>query len=658
MTDERRTPENPTGADDQSLGEALGSAIRGHVDAPAARPPVSSIAERAAARAKVRNTRRAVVGIAASVALVAGGIVAWNALEDDQPTEVIVVDDPTASPAPEPSAEPAPVPTSETPNEPEDAPQTGSEVDSESQTPESLSTIPVVAWAEFEPTQVFGADITFVNHMASVGDGRVLAQGDGPDGTQLMITENGRDWTVVPMPPDLTPERFDIASARWLVAGTAMDSSGALDNHRALFSDDRGSTWTDLAIDIGSPGEATSVAAALVSGNNMVIATENRVHTDIASVIVARGLVPDKESIQGWMSVEGNTVNFTRDESSSPESFELTAEEEEALYGGERSFARLYHSAGGPAQLVAEYAGSQVAGYGGTDGFHLVMLATEGILELTSSDGRQWSQSPLSIADGVPVDGLSNYYGSTNDTVWTSGGAPSGYRVERLAGVYTAPLAAELPEGIAHVSRLSVGPSGMAMVAVPGSSPEIDLELSFQVAKDGYELRYTAPEGGFTLWDLTADAAVYVFDAESEQSNMLPEGIRVVEGGEGAPELLIFEDPETGEHLVTFSREDLEPWANEESFLAAPEIRPQRPEAWVGWSADSTNWVWQPLSEAFGLADLTDVEKEHTYVDLAVGNDYLIARVQAFDVNPSSTSSDDSVEMSGRTPLWFIAAVG
>ena len=91
VSDERRTPENLTGADDQALGEALGSAIGERVDAPATRPPVSSIAERAAARAKARNTQRAVVGIAASVALVAGGFAAWSALESDEPSELIVV---------------------------------------------------------------------------------------------------------------------------------------------------------------------------------------------------------------------------------------------------------------------------------------------------------------------------------------------------------------------------------------------------------------------------------------------------------------------------------------------------------------------------------------------------------------------------------------
>ena len=658
MSDERHTPDNPTAADDQALGEALGSAIRGRVDTPAARPPVSSIAERAAARAKARNTRRAVVGIAASVALVAGGITAWNTLENDQPTEIIVVDDPAGSPVPEPSAEPAPVDDSSPP------PQTGPDDGTDPAVPESVSIGSALEWTEFDPEVVFGIDRPVLEGLESVGNGQVIARGwslpepSNSSGTvvsqgHVLITGNGTDWTAIPMPADFTPERLDFGGDRWLVTGSRYNETSSAT--QAFFSDDQGTTWTDL--DIAFPSETSRIAVATVSGQNMVLAVESRIHADIAAVIVARGLAPDKESIKGWMGVEGNTVSFTRDESSSPESFELTAEEEDFLYGGDRSFVSIFHSDGEAVELVAEYSGWDVAGYGATAGFHLLMLANEGVLELTSPDGRQWSQSPLSTGDGTPVDRLFNYYGSTNETVWTSGGAAGEYRVERAGGVYTTPLAAELPEGIAHVNRFSVGPSGVAMVAVPGNSPDADLKLDLRVTKDGYELRYAEPKGGFTLWDLTEDAAVYVFDAEGEQSNMLPEGIRVVEEGDGASELLVFEDPDTGEHLVSFTREELEPWANAESFLAPPDIRPQRVEAWVGWSADGNNWVWQTLSEAFGLTDLSDVEKEHVNVELAVGRDFVIARVQSYQVDPSDSTNEDGLMLTGESPRWFIATV-
>lgn len=663
MSDKRRTPENQTGADDQALGKALGSAIRGRVDTPAVRPPVSSIAERATARAKARNTRRAVVGIAASAALVVGGIEAWNALEGDQPSEVIVVDEPTAFPVPEPGTEPTPAPAMESPSEPEDASQTNSQGNPEPATPESFSTGPMLEWTEFDPAVVFGPDRTYVDGIESVGDGRVIVKTGNSDGNQALISANGEDWTVVSTPAGLHIEHFDIAGDRWLVTGWPSPQIGGSIG-QAHFSDDYGNTWTEVVIPLGPAGqnETVSVAEAAVAGENMVVAAISRTSPDIAALIVARGLVPDRGSIQGWMSLEGNTVSFTRNELSDPESFELIPEEEALLYRSDRSFVRLFHSDGGDAELVAEYQGLNVAGYGAADGFHLFMLADEGALKLASHDGRQWSQTPLSTGYGALVDRLSNHYDYSNQTIWTSGGTASDYRVERLDGVYTAPLAAELPEGIAHVKRFSVGPAGIAMVALPGSFPNADLELSLQVVKDGYELRYNQPEGGFSLWDLAGSTAIYEFDPESEQANMLPEGIQVVNEGDGARELLVFEDPETGEHLVSFTRKELEPWAQVESLLAAPDITPRQVEAWVGWSPHGAGWMWQTLSAAFDLSDLAEEERDLTEVDLAVGQDFVIARVRAYEVDTSYVAgdegSDSSVALTPRPSRWFIARAG
>ena len=663
MSDERQTPEDLTGADDQALGEALGNAISERVDGPADRPPVSFIAERAAAQARARNARRVVVGIAASVALVAGAIAAWSALDDDQATEVIVVDDPAVAPVPQPTpqptAAPTPPPVEEPQQAPPDTPQTSSEASFEPITPDSISTGPTLGWTEFDIAAVFGADVIDAYGVASLGDGRVLVQAYGSDGNQVLVSDNGLDWTVISMPPDIAPERFDIAGDRWLVTGVAHNTSGAFDSHRAFFSDDQGVTWTDLALGTsGGDDETTSVAVALVSGENMVIAAEARVHVDIASVIVARGLVPDRESIKGWMSVEGDTVSFTRAESSATESFELTAEEEDFLYGGDRSFVRLFHSDGGAAELVAEYPAREVAGYGASDGFHLMMLGTQEELLLTSSDGRQWSEAPLATGDGAPVGRFYTYYGTTEETVWTSGQTGSGYRVERFDGVYTPALVAELPNGIARVDRLSVGPAGIAVVALQGSVPDADIIPTFQVAKDGYELRFNEPEGGVSLWDLSEDTAVYVFEAAIAQSNMLPEGVREVEGGDDGSELLAFEDPETGEHLVAFTMEELEPWIDNNDFLATADIRPEHLEQWVGWSADGSSWDWKTLSQAFNLTDLNATEKEFTNVELAVGRDFVVARVQPHTIDPSDTSSDDGIVLVGQTPLWLIAAIG
>ena len=645
MSDEHHTPDDLMNPDDRSLGIALGTAIRGRVEAPTTRPPVTYIAERAAAQARARNTRRAVLSVAAAAALVAGGISAWNALDNGQTTELIVVDEPTVTADPAPTA----VLDEEPPETIQDLPPTEAETSIGPATPESLSTGPVLGWTEFEPTSVFGPDVVDVHNIMSVGDGRVLVQAYGPDGNRVLVTDNGADWTVIPMPPDFVPERFDIAGNRWLVTG--WDATSLENSAEAFFSDNQGATWTDLTLDINGDDETSHVAAAMVSGQNMVIGVESRVHADIAAVIVSRGLVPDKESIQGWMSVEGNTVSFTRDDSSAPESFELTAEEHGFLYGGDQSFVRLYSSNGGAVELVAEYPAWDMAGYGAADGFLLTVLATEGNLQVTSPDGRQWSQTPLD--DGFR---FFTYYGSTEDTVWTSGQTGSQYRTERFEGVYTPPLVAELPSGIARVDRFSVGPAGVTVVAVPGSFPDADLMPTFQVAKDGYELRYNLPEGGITLWDVAADVAVYEFDAETVASNNPPAGVREVEGGDG-PDLLVFEDPDTGEDLVAFTMNELEPWIDDPNFLATTDIRPEQLEAWVGWSADGTDWGWQTLSDAFGLTDLTDLEKEFTNIEVAVGNDFVLARVQAYQADPSDSSSDNGLMLAGQSPRWFFAAM-
>jgi hypothetical protein len=651
MNEQRRTPENLTEADDHALGEALGSAIRGRVDAPASRPPVSSIAERAAARAKARTTRRTVVGIAASIALVAGGIAAWNALDDDQPTQVIVVDEPPTTSDPAPTAAPTAASIDAPPDTPADS--TGPA------TTEGLSTGPVLRWTEFDPASVFGADVLYVQIIESVGDGRVLVNAGNAERSQVMVSANGVDWIVVPTPPGFAVERIDITGDRWLAVGWPMGET----TRRALFSDDKGTTWTDLNIplDPAVENETATVADALLAGENMVVAVVGRTRPDVASVIVARGLVPDKESIRGWIGVEGDTVSFTRDESSAPESFELTSAEEDLLYGGIQTHVRLYFSDGGPAELVAEYPGWATKGYGADDGFHLTLTDSQGEWLLTSPDGRQWSQSPLVDGDGVPVGQIYAYSGSHQETIWTSGQTGSHYRVERSDGVYASPLVAEYPDGIRYVDRLAVGPAGIAVTAEAGSRPDYGSTPEVRLTEDGYELRYNEPAGGFTLWDLSEGVPIYEFDFETLQGNTLPEGLRPVEDENGGSGYLIFEDPETGDDLVTFNLDDveaalLESLPDPSDEPTPPPIQPNQPDLWVGWSVDGSAWGWQTLSAAFGL---TEEQNEYAEVGLGVGEDFVIAHVRTYEVEsadpPRGEEGDSAISLTPHPSRWFIA---
>ncbi|MCY3953684.1 MAG: hypothetical protein OXG69_14245, partial [bacterium] len=82
MNDDRQNGRRP-GDGKEALGAALGEAVARETDSPIAPPPVTNIAERAAARAKARRVRHGAVSIAAAAALIAAGLAAWNTLGSD-----------------------------------------------------------------------------------------------------------------------------------------------------------------------------------------------------------------------------------------------------------------------------------------------------------------------------------------------------------------------------------------------------------------------------------------------------------------------------------------------------------------------------------------------------------------------------------------------
>ena len=61
---------------------------------------------------------------------------------------------------------------------------------------------------------------------------------------------------------------------------------------------------------------------------------------------------------------------------------------------------------------------------------------------------------------------------------------------------------------------------------------------------------------------------------------------------------------------------------------------PARQQQIIGWSTDGKDWVWQTLAEAS--------------VELAVGDEFVLARVTAF-------KPDDSGILEAQPPEWFTA---
>ena len=732
MSDDRPIPDpgersnagGQAAADDSGLGAALGRAIGGRVESAGARPmpAATAIADLAAARARARVARRTVVGLAASVALVVGGVLAWNALNTESTSEVLVVAAERGSQSPDQSVDEVPespgtgvageasipedegalesqnaggdetpVETASDDNEPDGAAGEDDEpAASDTVTPEQLSTGPVLQWTEIDPGFI---DLFMLE---SVGDGRVVARAFdnvGESGTvmavgRVVVTADGTSWTELSMPDGVNPDHVDVSGDRWLVAGRGSGSEQSGDAPaRAFFSDDEGTTWTEL--DLSPPPDPAPaspwlldnlvenlvVTSALVSGNNIVLVMAVHQDLDLEALVADRGLVPEgkRAALMGWegtdtvmfmlldSDAQSTAALFVADafDASVPDedilklSYDelgLTEEERAVLEPPGDNSVRLLWSDGSALEQVGQYGGWSAPGAATSEGFVVGVLGLTGVTVVTSPDGLVWSEAPS------PADGSGEFVAS-GDTIWRAvSGVYGSFSVER-GTLSQAPTTVATIEGL-QSGVLAAGPAGLVAAAfpVPGDLPQIANGMpEGRVAKDGYELRYNEPEGGITLWDVSEDAAVYVFGPEVVASETEPEGVREVDDGQSFA--VVFEDPETGADLVTFTDEDLAPifGMSVAELEAAAGGGFETPEPWVGWSADGADWGWQTMVDAFGITD------GEPWAELAVGQDFVIARVEAWQVPDSGSISDGqsaTFEVTNdAAPRWFLARV-
>ena len=625
MNDEQRPPHDPTGAnpsdadsqehaDDQRLGAALGDAIGRRVGNPVSTPPTSVIAQRAAARARARAARRTVVGIAASLALVAGGIVAWQNYDGDQGGGEVMVTAPTPAENPSTPLEPSVVspaaPGSSGSDKKDSLSQpsgtAGTRTSDSAPTPEDLSTGPALQWTEIDRPSALGHNIVNAyDGIQSVGDGRILARTWDENGhAQFLVTTDGTTWTAVPTPPGISPEHLDISGPRWLVTGWPTDSFDGFS--RVFFSDNQGAGWTELATDHLTGATASSGTARLLPDS----ADITRVLTSGRNmVIVLQTFVFDEQAVE---EIDGEAP---------------------------RPPVWILASDGGRLELLADYTGWVSTGFSTDSGFTLYLAEGMSQSTLTSSAGRQWTKA---ASKGSWITDIARGFGGS---VWTARPTGNGSYILRL-DQGAAPVTVATFDTIDIYDGLTAGPSGLAATATvsaaygEGGTSPAGLP-SGRITKDGYELRYNEPEGGITLWDVAADAAVYVFGPEVIQGETLPEGVRApYQGVEMSSdmdvEVLVFLDPETGDDLVAFTAQDIlsltvTAMGDDDGFFDDV-----LPEKWVGWSANGTHWGWQTVETAFGITEDGD-----SWVELAVGNGFVLARVTSLTsvVYPPDTPS-------------------
>lgn len=528
--------------------------------------------------------------------------------------------------------------------------------------PQELSTGPTLSWTEVSLDT--GTGLADVYGMKSVGDGRIVARAWGSAGDQVVVTTDGTSWFPIGMPDGVSPDHIGITGGRWVVAG--VDQSDSEDRHGVFFSDDEGATWTEVTLDLARDEqlpehcfEQLSVQAALVSGRRIVVLVDHGRYLDIGALLVARGLVAEEASVRGWVT-SGDRVTVELGEPAewgdpsatgtlevTIDELGLTSAQQSACRGPDSGRVRVLTGDGAGTEEVAAYPGVVASAVSTASGFSITVFEDRSAhigseFLLTSPDGRTWTER--AIAD----PGLLAVARRVDGAVWRAGGFDT-YRIQR-ADVGEEPRTVAAFGGLHAGDVLAAGPAGVVTTAWPAP----DHTPGARIIKDGYELRLGRPLGGFTLWDLAEDVAVYEFEAEVAQRNEPPEGVREIIEGDGSV-TLVFEDPVTGDDLVSFATDDLVPDFGPTTASSSRFGVFDRPPSWIGWSADGTSWGWQSAAEALGI----DTANGHPWIDLAVGDDFVLARVDIFTtsaVSGAGTAYQPLPPPVGKT-RWFIAKV-
>ena len=480
--------------------------------------------------------------------------------------------------------------------------------------PEDISTGPVLQWTEIE------LDIPYGIALHATSDGRIVATGGRlrdesfPGASHLLVTQDGAAWTRVPLPHELYPFSLDMSDQRVAVSGVPLTAPPVGGDEAEMgvpvfVSGDEGATWTQVQLDIQAArrdlqDDATvelGLTSVYVSGDYVLVAAQGHVRLD--------------------------------------------DERDEPLHG---SRVLLFGGSGTELAAVASFDGFLHTGNASEDGYQLILSTGDSESLVTSPDGESWSVHPLDHA-GTAESPLSHAFAG-DGTVWTvrfstalDGGGGSSIHRWRV-GEQSAQTA-NFPS-IAALGGMAAGPPGLVVTGLTGLEQVAEGNENFwsdgRVTKGGYELRVGEPEGGLTLWDLSTGEAVYIFGPEVVGGSEAPQGVRIE--GTGDLGTMTFEDPETGEDLITFTMEELLPVLDLPTAMES-----DVPDVWVGWSADGVRWGWESARDAFDLGD------EWGAPSFAVGSDFVVAMVTIVPSPESSEGTDFGSPL--PAPRWFIAQV-
>ena len=538
--------------------------------------------------------------------------------------------------------------------------------------PEDVSTGPILHWTEIE------LEIPYGIALHATSDGRIVAAGGRLPGesfagaSHLLVTHDGAAWTRVPLPHELYPFSLDMSDQRLAVSGVRLTAPpiGGDETEmgvQVFVSGDEGATWTQVRLDIQAArrdlhDDATvelSRTSVFVSDDYVLAAAQGHVRLDVASLLVDAGLVAADARIAGWTSVDDSVrvwldnrdgteaeLHFSHDDLALTDSQKalLGDEGDEPLHG---SRVLLFGGSGPELAAVASFDGWLHAGNATEDGFRLILSTADSESLVTSPDGESWSVHPLGHAGTVDAP-LSHTFAG-DGTAWTARFSTSldggGSSIHRWRVGEQSAQTANFPS-IDALAGMAAGPPGLVVMGFTGldqvGEGNEDFWSDGRVTKGGYELRVGEPEGGLTLWDLSTGEAVYVFGPEVVGGSEAPQGVRIE--GTGDLGTMTFEDPETGEDLITFTMEELLPVLDLPTAMES-----DVPDVWVGWSADGVRWGWESAQDAFDLGDDAGAPS------FAVGSDFVIAMVTTIPSPEFAEETDFGSPL--PAPRWFIAQI-
>lgn len=603
--------EGPENTAEGQTGEALADALRAAAADPVTPPPVADVVERAARRARQQTVRRRVGSVAASVVLVAGGLLVWNSVGGDGRSGSIRTEDLVEGSDDDGVTEST-------------APQPYDGAD-----PTESSTGPVLEWQEVEgPDDGFGT-------LSTLADGRVLLQvhADGAPQASIytsaaFVTDDGRTWEPVPLPRGVDARVVALDGDRWIVTGQLASASDPLDTIRV--SDDQGESWqspyirglTDTDGNVTSESFVTSVV---------------RFGDSLAAALLPLSVVDQNFTV---MVIDPEGVRSTREFSS-------------ALF-----WPRLLQVDG--TLVVSEF--TSAAAPPEAESVSVIAQTV-----WTTTDGEVWAQVTS------PTDDFFTH-GVGDGAVWGTGiqDGEAGLSVRRLIGEQVEEVASFpaltgfAPQAVSS-NGLAVGPSGLATVLQlggVGSSSEDQvpdaegLPVGVVASKDGIDFVFDE-DGTSHLVDTTTGEVLRTFTAPNVGGIGAP---GTVTGGQESDFWIRFEDPETGEELVTFTEDDIVAEVPASVLGAAapaastPESAddeggelgdPETPLHWIAWSADGHAWGFQSVADAFGLPEGGVAPRR-----VAVGDGFVVAAVSE---NPSQPPEGGPA--TGSLDRWFVAEV-